>query len=226
MGYLLAAMAIGCGLIVSLLIRRVMSTAVREQSRMMTASGITAIAAADLMLKQAGNENVRIVSANGKLTDHFDPDDNTIYLSEETVLARDVASISIAAHEAGHAMQKHSGSWLLPLRYFKLFPVRKTAGLAWILLPAGLILSSGSMMWIGAGLFLVSIMTVLVILPVEMNASRIGIALMDRCGLFTEDEFRGAKKVLCAASMTHVLPVFMGPLVVLQKLRRCFFPAA
>ena len=164
-------------------------------SRVMSRRGLTGAQAAQAVLRANGVTGVNIEYVAGKLTDHFDPRTNTIRL---------FASIGVAAHEAGHAVQYAVGYSPIRLRnaIVPLTQVGATAAMPLILM--GLVLNFGVLIKVGIIAFALSTVFQLVTLPVEINASRRALAAIGQTHMLDEDEYGMAKKTLTAAAMTYV----------------------
>lgn len=166
--------------------------------------GITGAQAAEAVLRQNGVTGVRIEYVSGKLTDHYDPRTNTIRLSSSVYSSDSVASVGVAAHEAGHAVQYATGYAPIKLRA-AIIPVTQIGSRAALpLILLGLVLSYGFLIDIGIWAFALSTIFQLVTLPVEVNASNRALAAIEQSGLLTADEYPMAKKTLSAAAMTYV----------------------
>lgn len=173
-------------------------------------TGFTGATAAQRMLQYAGVLDVTITVTPGKLTDHYDPRNKTLYLSREVFYGNSIAAIGVAAHESGHAMQHHEAYGPLVLRS-KLVPVAKigsTFGI-WIAI-IGLVIAqymthnATLVMDIGIILFSAAVLFQLVTLPVEFDASRRAIKYSASFGVLTQDEQKGCRAVLGSAAMTYV----------------------
>lgn len=171
---------------------------------------LTGAQAAQEVLRMNGVSGVAVRSVSGNLTDHFNPKDNTIYLSDSVFNATTVAAVGVAAHEAGHAVQYAEG--YVPIRIRNSFvPVAQFGSkFSFVLLLIGLFLYSQSMFLIGIILFSFTSIFQLLTLPVEFDASRRALVGIDQRGLLTEDELVGAKKVLQAAALTYVAALLMS----------------
>lgn len=166
--------------------------------------GISGAQAAEAVLRQNGVTGVRIEWVAGKLNDHFDPRTNTIRLSSAVYSSTSVASVGVAAHEAGHAVQYAVGYFPIRLRA-AIIPVTQFGSMAaFPLILLGLFMNSGIMIDIGILAFGLSTVFQLVTLPVEINASRRALAAIEEGGLLMPDEYPMAKKTLTAAAMTYV----------------------
>ncbi|MBE6963039.1 MAG: zinc metallopeptidase [Ruminococcaceae bacterium] len=177
---------------------------------------LTGSQAAEAVLKAHGVYDVAIRSVRGNLTDHYDPRDNTIYLSEGVYGAATIAAVGVAAHEAGHAVQYAVGYGPIKLRSLIVPATQFGSKASFILLLVGLLMYSQPLFLVGILLFSLTTFFQLVTLPVEFNASRRAIETIEGRLLLDEDELTGAKKVLRAAAMTYVAALLTS---VLQLLR-------
>ena len=172
--------------------------------RVLSRRGLTGAQAAEAVLRQNGVTGVRVEWVAGKLTDHFDPRTNTIRLSNAVYSSTSVASIGVAAHEAGHAVQYAVGYIPIRLRA-ALIPATQLGSMAaFPLILLGLFMNSGWLIDVGILAFALSTVFQLVTLPVEINASRRALAAIEQGGLLAPDEYPMAKKTLTAAAMTYV----------------------
>lgn len=173
-------------------------------SRVMNRRGLTGAQAAETVLRANGVTGVSIEYVAGKLTDHFDPRTNTIRLSASVYQSTSVASVGVAAHEAGHAVQYAVGYSPIRLRsaIVPLTQVGATAAMPLILL--GLVLNFGVLIKIGIAAFALATVFQLVTLPVELDASHRALEAIGSARLLDEDEYGMAKKTLSAAAMTYV----------------------
>ena len=179
----------------------------REYSKVNTRSGLTAAQAARHMLDANGLHDVMITKTHGHLSDHYNPKDRTLYLSESVHDARSSAAIGVACHEAGHALQHAKHYAPLNLRMSMVPVCNIGSGLAMPIFLIGLLFAGDFgyvFMLIGIALFSLATLFQLVTLPVEFNASRRALAGMESCGILANDEMEGAKRVLSAAAMTYV----------------------
>lgn len=170
---------------------------------------ITGAAAAELMLRQNGITDVKVVSVPGHLTDHYDPLSKTVNLSDPVYHEASVAAIAVAAHECGHAVQHQQAYYWLGLRSMLVPAVQFSSNLMSILLSVGLALMffSGSafVLKIAIALFAVTTLFAFITLPVEFDASRRALAWIDRSGLGARMEHEKAKNALFWAAMTYVV---------------------
>lgn len=190
-------------------------------SKVQNHRGITGAEVAVKILNLHGIYNVRVEHISGKLTDHFDPRSNVIRLSDGVYSGTSVAALGVAAHETGHAVQHAKGYAPIKLRN-AIVPVASLgSNLAVPLAIFGLILSMPVLIDAGIILFTAVVAFQFVTLPVEFNASRRAISVLDSQGILYGDELKGAKKVLSAAALTYVAAaaVALGNLLRLLALR-------
>ena len=183
----------------------------REPSR----SGLTGAQIARQILDTNGCGDVRIERVPGSLTDHYDPENGVLRLSEEVYGSRSIAALGVAAHEAGHAIQDATDYGPMRIRA-TLVPVANIGSSAAIpLFMLGLIFSWEPLLKIGILCFSLAVLFYVVTLPVEFNASGRAVALL-ASGYLLEDEVQGVKKVLSAAALTYVAAALQA---ILQLLR-------
>jgi len=177
---------------------------------------LTGAQAAEAVLKAHGVYNVAIRSVRGNLTDHYNPRDNTIYLSDSVYNAATIAAVGVAAHEAGHAVQYAVGYAPIRLRNVIVPATQFGSKASFILLLIGMLLYSQPLFLVGILLFSLTTFFQLVTLPVEFNASRRAIETIEGSGLLSDDELPGAKRVLRAAAMTYVAALLTSALQLLR----------
>lgn len=168
------------------------------------ARGLTGAQAAEQILRSNGIYDVSVERVSGYLSDHYDPRSKTIRLSEPVYDNPSVASVSVACHEAGHALQHAGGYVPLSLRTAVLPAAQLGSKAAWPLLIAGMILSLPMFINIGVIFFSFSVLFQVITLPVEFNASSRALRMMNEYGILIDDENKHARKVLTAAAMTYV----------------------
>ena len=173
-------------------------------SRVYSRRNMTGAQAAAAGLRAGGITNVRIERVSGHLSDHFDPRDNVIRLSDSVYSSTSVASIGVAAHEAGHAVQYAVGYAPMKLRAAIIPATNIGSMLSMPLILLGLVFNFGAIITIGIAFFGLSTVFQLVTLPVELNASNRALAAIEQGGLLYDDEYPMAKKTLWAAAMTYV----------------------
>lgn len=166
--------------------------------------GLTGAQAAYAVLRAHGITNVGITRCADSLSDHYDPRDNTIYLSESVYDAVTVSAVGVAAHEAGHAVQYAVGYAPVRLRSAIVSTTQFSSQASFIVLMLGLILNSQNLLLIGILLFSVVTIFQLVTLPVEFNASHRALETLEGEHLLEDEELFGARRVLRAAALTYV----------------------
>ena len=177
---------------------------------------ITGARAAAEVLRAHGITDVAIRPCNGHLTDHYDPRDNTIYLSESVYDRATVAAVGVAAHEAGHAVQYAVGYGPVRLR-MAIVPVTQFGSkFSFVALMLGLVLYAQPLFMIGIVLFSLTTFFQLVTLPVEFDASARAIGTIEGTVMLDEEEQKGAKKVLRAAALTYVAALLSSLLQLLR----------
>jgi len=184
----------------------------KKYSREANRRRLTGAQAAEAVLRANGVFDVRITSTRGSLTDHYDPRDNTIYLSQSVYGSPTVAAVGVAAHEAGHAVQYAVGYAPIRLRSAIVPLTNLGSKFSFILLFAGMLLYSQSLFLVGILLFSLTTFFQLVTLPVEFNASRRALKTIEERGLLDNEELPGARKVLRAAALTYVAALLMSAL--------------
>lgn len=187
-----------------------------EYSRIPTRLGRPASAVVDDLLRRNGNHKVRIGRVSGELTDHYNPADETLNLSEGVYGSASIAALGVAAHEAGHAMQKHENYAPLMLRTTIVPAVNLCSMLSTPLFFLGLIMAWEPLLTLGIILFAASTVFALVTLPVEFNASNRAVNMLVEGGYVSGEEERGVRKVLNAAALTYVAAAVTSVLSLLR----------
>jgi len=190
-------------------------------SRVAAASGISGARMAREILNVGGAAEVQIEQTPGQLSDHYDPRKKVLRLSTGVYESSSIAALGIAAHEAGHALQHHSGYAPLALRN-GIYPVANIGStLAFPIFIAGFFFSSRGpnvLMDIGILLFSGAVVFSVLTLPVEFNASRRAVALLGERGYLHGQELDGARRVLSAAALTYVASTAMAAMQLIRML--------
>ncbi len=174
-------------------------------SQIRASSGLTGHMAAQRLISTGNMYGVQVQGTAGQLTDHYDPRNKTLYLSPGVADSPSVASVAIAAHELGHAMQDAEDYLPMKIRSGLVPAVSIGSNLGWILIIIGLMLRSPNLAWIGVIVFSGGALFALATLPVEFNASARAKELLYSTGIIqTEEERRGVNQVLNAAALTYV----------------------
>ena len=211
---------IGPGLLLSLWASFRVKSAFGKYSKVRSARGLTGAEAAEELLRSAGITDVRIVPAHGLLTDHYNPLNKTLNLSEEVYHSNSIAAIGVATHEAGHAVQHARNYAPLWLRSALVPTASIGSGIGYFVMMMGLVFSSANVVLVGAVLFSAVLLFQIVTLPVEFNATNRAKALVLEQGIITADERRGMDKVLDAAALTYVAAAISTLLTLLYFLMR------
>lgn len=188
----------------------------RRYSAQRSRRGLTGAQAAEAVLRSHGVYDVSIRPCRGSLTDHYDPRDNTIYLSEDVYAAPTIAAVGVACHEAGHAVQYAVGYGPVRLRQ-AIIPVTQLGSkFSFILLLLGMFLYSQTLFLVGILLFSLTTVFQLVTLPVEFNASHRALETLEGEHILEDEEMAGARKVLRAAALTYVAALLSSLLQILR----------
>ncbi len=182
-------------------------SAFNRYSQVRTRTGISGADAARRILDRGGLPNVTIEPVSGMLSDHYDPRSKTLRLSEDVYRLPSIASVGVAAHEAGHALQDKTGYAPLQLRSIMVPAVSIGSNLGPILFMAGLFMAGSlgtTIAWAGIMLFAGVALFALVTLPVEFNASSRAKELLVSQGIVSSSEMEGVNAVLDAAALTYV----------------------
>jgi uncharacterized protein len=201
---------------------RVMA-AYQHASRVRARSGVSGAETADAILRSAGVRGVAIEGVPGQLTDHYSPAEKTLRLSPDVFEGRSLASLGIAAHEVGHALQDAQGYPLLMVRNAIVPMANFGSSFGVILILIGFVLSTSGLWWLvyaGIALFSLTVVFQLVNLPVEFDASRRARRLLLSTGLVAEDEEPEVARVLNAAALTYVAATVTSILTLLYFLFR------
>ena len=180
------------------------SSVYKKYNRIRSMSGMTGAMAAMEILRRNGITDVAVQHVPGNLTDHYDPRTKTVNLSDATYGSNSVAAVGVAAHECGHVLQHYTGYVPLQIRS-TILPAANLgskAGIPIILL--GLFLSFSPLITIGIWVFSLAVLFQVVTLPVEFNASRRALVMLEDYGILGPEEVDSSRKVLRAAAMTYV----------------------
>ena len=205
------------GLLLGLWAQARVKSAFEKYSKVHTQRGIPAQELVRQLLARQGVVDIAIAPTQGTLSDHYDPSSNTLRLSQGVYGSDSVSAVGVAAHEAGHALQKEQGYALLSLRSFMVPVVNIGSSLAWPIFMLGIIFSWKPLMYAGIVTFAAVMVFSLITLPVEFDASRRANQMLSESGCFTQDELNGVRTVLNAAALTYVAS-FIGTLMQLLRL--------
>ncbi len=203
-------------IIIPLIAQINVSVSYGKYKNMENSKELTGFEVARKILDENGLEDIYVVETPGNLTDHYDPSRKVIKLSSDIFHGSTIASLGVAAHECGHAIQDKEGYAFMRIRSF-IFPlVSFVSPFPWIVIMLGFIFSSFNLFMIGIAILLIILAFQLVTLPVEFNASSRAKKELARLKLIDDDEDDGVAKMLRAAALTYVASVLTSILQVLR----------
>lgn len=197
----------GAFMLIGMVVSAQMKSRMSKYSQMPLRNGMSGRDVAEQMLADNGIRDVKVISVRGFLTDHYNPANKTVNLSEAVYNARSVAAAAVAAHEVGHAVQ-HATAYKAVMWRSALVPVAKAGGyIANIALMIGLYMfsSNPTILWIGIIGFAATTLFSVVTLPVEFDATRRGLAWIDRRRIVEGEQYTAAKDGLRWAALTYVV---------------------
>lgn len=193
------------GAVLSMLASAKVQSTFNRYKKVRSATGMTGAQAAQRLLNNAGITDVSIERISGNLTDHYDPSSKTLRLSDATYASNSVAAVGVAAHECGHAIQHFQGYFPLQLRSALVPAANLGSRLGIPICILGVLLSMNqTLITVGLWVFALAVLFQVVTLPVEINASRRAVALLDQTGILVGSEISGVRRVLSAAALTYV----------------------
>ncbi|EES90906.1 zinc metallopeptidase [Clostridium botulinum C] len=191
-------------LIISAWAQLKVSSTFNKFSNVRSINGYTGAQVARMLLDAEGLYDIPVQEISGKLTDHYDPRNRVMRLSTDVYHGTSVASIGVAAHETGHAIQHKKHYAPLEMRNSIVPVVNFSSSASWIIFMIGLFIKSSGLIQIGIILFSAVVIFQLITLPVEFNASNRALKILENRNILYGDEIRGARSVLSAAAMTYV----------------------
>ncbi|WP_250278749.1 zinc metallopeptidase [[Clostridium] colinum] len=208
------------GVILASIAQLKISSAYGRYSQIASSKGLRGADVAKELLRIAGISDVSVEMIGGRLSDHYDPMKKVVRLSNDVYYGNSIASLSVAAHEVGHAIQHHYGYMPLTIRSSIAPIVGFSSRVSWILITIGLIFgfmgSSILLLKIGIFLFTAVVIFQIITLPVEFNASKRALDMLEEYSFLQKNEVDGSRKVLGAAALTYVAAALTG---ILQLLR-------
>ncbi|MBK9758951.1 MAG: zinc metallopeptidase [Flavobacteriales bacterium] len=195
-------------MLVSMLVSQQLKSRFKKYSATPLSNGMSGAEIATQMLNDSGIRDVKVISVPGQLTDHYNPANKTVNLSEPVYHGRNAAAAAVAAHECGHAVQHATAYQWLAMRS-SLVPIVNVSSkfMQWVIL-AGIMLTSSfgtTLLWAGVGLFAFTTLFSLITLPVEYDASNRALAWIKRNGVVTTSEFAMSEDSLKWAARTYVV---------------------
>ena len=195
------------GVVICMIASAKVNSTYARYDRVRNHAGITGEMAAEQILRMEGIYDVQVMRISGKLTDHYDPTNKVLRLSDSTYGSTSVAALGVAAHECGHAIQ-HARHYVPLTVRGALVPVANFgSGISWPLIILGLFMNgemSSVLINLGILLFSVAVLFQIVTLPVEFNASSRALKILKNSGMLYDSEVREARSVLTAAALTYV----------------------
>jgi len=204
------------GMLISIIASGNVNATYHKYSAVKNRRDITAKEAAERILTGVGIRDVSVEHIQGELTDHYDPKKKVIRLSDSVYNSTSVAAIGVAAHECGHVIQHYGSYFPIKVRNAIVPVVNIGAKLSWPLILLGILFGLTNLVDIGIVLFSLVLVFQLVTLPVEFNASKRAIAVIEQTGILQGEEIKGAGKVLNAAALTYVAGALATALQVLR----------
>lgn len=198
--YLLFAMP---ALLLAMFAQWRVSSAYDKYTKIRNTKNITGLEAAQYLLR-ANGLNLNVSGTPGNLTDHYDPRNKTLYLSEGVARTPSVAALGIVAHEVGHAVQDAQGYTPMRLRAWLVAPANIGPWIGYIFFLIGIVINISGFVWIGIAFFSAGLLFSLATLPVEFNASSRALAMLRSSALVGPGEVNAAQAVLSAAALTYV----------------------
>ena len=206
------------GAVLSIIASSMVQSTFHKYSRVRSMSGMTGAQVAEAILRNKGIYDVRVARVRGELTDHYDPRNKTVNLSQDIYGQTSLAAVGVAAHECGHAIQHALNYGPLEVRSALVPAANLGSSLSWPLFLIGLIAGIRPLTTAGIVLFSLAVLFQLVTLPVEFNASSRALKMLQSTGILGMDETKGARKVLTAAAMTYVAALAASILQLLRLL--------
>ena len=207
------------GAVICMIASARVKTTFNKYSAYRSMSGMTGAQAAERILHAAGIYDVRVQHVSGNLTDHYNPANKTLNLSDSVCNQTSVAAVGVAAHECGHAIQDAESYAPLKIRGAIVPVVNFGATISWPLILIGIVLGgSRTLIMLGVLLFSLTVIFQLVTLPVEFNASSRALKILGNSHILYDDEISGARKVLTAAALTYVAAAASSILQLLRLL--------
>ena len=201
--YMIGYLLVIVGAIIMALAQMKVSSAYNKYSRIENSRHLTGRDVAYEILNQHGLSDVQIYEVKGHLSDHYNPSNLTLNLSSEIYHGTSIASLAVAAHECGHALQHQEGYKPLTFRNMIVPVCNISQTIGWVAILLGLFIGKSSISWLGVLLMSLMLLFQIVTLPVEFDASSRALSILNDRYLI-EDEYPGAKKMLTAAALTYV----------------------
>jgi Zn-dependent membrane protease YugP len=192
-------------LVLSLGAQFLVASAFSKWSKIRNTASLTGSQVAERIINTAGLNGVGLEGVPGQRTDHYDPRSHTVRMSEEVATKPSVAAMAVVAHELGHAQQHQERSILIQARNFLVPAMQISPNISIALIFAGILFRATNLLWAGIAFYGVVVLFMILTLPVEFDASRRGLKLLNQSGLMVAaDDASGSRQVLTAAALTYV----------------------
>lgn len=203
-------------MVLSLAVQWYLRSTFAKWSQVRNSNNLSGPQVAQALFSRTNLQPIQVQRIGGQLTDHFDPGENIVRLSDPVATQPSVASMAVTAHELGHVQQYQSRSPLIAARSFLLPAMQFSPTVSYMLIFGGLFLRFTGLIWLGVAVFAVSVLFALLTLPVEIDASRRGLKLLNEAGLLqTQEDAQGARSVLTAAALTYLAALITSVLTLL-----------
>ncbi len=207
-------------LVISMAVQIYLKATFQRWSNIRNSSGLTGAQVGQQLFNRTPLNAIPLERTPGALSDHFDPGANVVRLSDPVATQPSVAAMAVTAHELGHVQQYQTGSALISMRNMLLPALQFSPTISYFAIFIGLMLNIVGMIWIGIFFFGLMVLFSLLTLPVEFDASRRGLKLLDEAGLMQSDSDRqGARAVLTAAALTYLAAAVTSILQLLYYVR-------
>lgn len=203
-------------LIITLSAQGYINSTYKKTKKIESSSNMSGYATARKILDSNGLKNVQVMEVSGTLTDHYDPKTKTVRLSTDIYKNSSLASIAVAAHECGHALQDKNNYLFLRIRSTIVPLVNLVSRIGYIIIVISLFASLTKLLWIGIMAELVILLFQVITLPVEFNASDRALKQIEELNVVTRDEKKNCRKMLNAAALTYVANVAVGIIEILR----------
>jgi hypothetical protein len=192
-------------LVLSFGVQMYLKSTYAKWAKIRNSAGVNGQQTTQVLFDRTALDAIPVKPIPGSLTDHFDPRTNTVSLSQPIYTQPSVASMAVSAHELGHVQQYQTGSALIKARGFLLPAVRFSPTLSYFAIMMGFLFNLTGLVWVGVFFFGLTVLFSLLTLPVELDASKRALRMLDESGLMqSEDDRKGARSVLRAAALTYL----------------------
>lgn len=207
MDYYISYLLIFLALIITTIAQICVNSSYSKYRKIRNSKGLTGAEAARIVLDKNGLKNVKVEMVKGTLSDHYDPRTKTVNLSHDIYSGMTIASVSVACHECGHALQDKDNYTFMRIRSGLVPIVNLSSKLGYFAILLGIIFSMIDLIWVGIFAEIAILAFQLVTLPVELNASRRALKEIEEIEILKENEMSGSKKMLRSAALTYVASV-------------------